>query len=169
MIYFDALVFQAAFWSLMVGLVIGLIRFIWESVYGQVNSGLSYSLVFSSSVAQHVEANAPADCATCCPQTPCGEDSDKPDIISKVHYLHFGIILFVIVAVLCIVISLLTEPIDPKHVSVCNTSPQLMNVLYVLVHVLVQQPYMRLRMNLSEHANDSMSIKNPTRHLCKRL
>ena len=40
-----------------------------------------------------------------------------PAVIADVHYLHFGIMLFVIVAVLCVVISLLTEPIDPKHVS----------------------------------------------------
>jgi SSS family transporter len=48
---------------------------------------------------------------------PCGESekSSKPDIISKVHYLHFGIILFVIVFVTTIIISLMTAPIDDVH------------------------------------------------------
>ncbi|BFZ17588.1 hypothetical protein BsWGS_20627 [Bradybaena similaris] len=48
---------------------------------------------------------------------PCGESykSQKPDIISKVHYLHFGILLFGIVFFTVIVISLLTAPIDDVH------------------------------------------------------
>ncbi|CAG5127310.1 unnamed protein product, partial [Candidula unifasciata] len=48
---------------------------------------------------------------------PCGEGykSEKPDIISKVHYLHFGILLFGIVFVTVVVISLLTAPIDDIH------------------------------------------------------
>ncbi len=32
------------------------------------------------------------------------------------HYLHFGVLLFVIVCIVTIVISLLTPPIDEKHV-----------------------------------------------------
>ena len=75
---------QGAFWGLMVGLVIGLVRFAWESAYGQ---------------------------------SPCGEDNGAPSIITSVHYLHFGIMLFVIVSMVTIVISLLTEQIDDKHVS----------------------------------------------------
>ncbi|XP_025090101.1 sodium/glucose cotransporter 4-like [Pomacea canaliculata] len=73
-----------AFWGLMVGLVVGLVRFAWEYAY---------------------------------PNVPCGEeDKDKrPGIISKVHYLHFGIILFVIVCIVTTVISLLTKPIDEIH------------------------------------------------------
>ncbi|KAL8605120.1 hypothetical protein ACOMHN_018921 [Nucella lapillus] len=73
-----------AFWGLMVGLVVGLIRFVWEYSYSSV---------------------------------PCGEeDKDgRPDIISKVHYLHFGILLFGIVFVVTVIISLLTEPIDDVH------------------------------------------------------
>ncbi|ELT94684.1 hypothetical protein CAPTEDRAFT_167766 [Capitella teleta] len=63
---------MGAFYSLMVGLVVGLIRFIWESVYGQV---------------------------------PCGEETSAPDIITKVHYLHFGIMLFGIVLIVCMVVS----------------------------------------------------------------
>lgn len=71
----------------MVGLGIGMIRFIWE---------FSYSTF------------------------PCGEEEkdDRPDIISKVHYLHFGIILFVITVAVAVVVSLMTEPIDDVHVSI---------------------------------------------------
>ena len=77
---------QGAFWGLMVGLAVGLIRFIWEYAYKTV---------------------------------PCGEEDQdgRPDIISKVHYLHFGILLFVIVTVVTVVVSLVTEPIDDIHVS----------------------------------------------------
>ncbi|KAI0208915.1 Sodium/glucose cotransporter 4 [Lamellibrachia satsuma] len=73
---------QGAFWGLMVGLVIGLIRFITESCY---------------------------------PRVPCGDESTVPSVISRVHYLHFGILLFGIVCIVTIVISMLTEPIDEKH------------------------------------------------------
>ena len=71
----------------MVGLVTGAIRFILEfAVYGQ--------------------------------PPPCGSDKVDmtPDIIRKVHYLHFGCILFVISALVTIVVSLLTKPIDPRKV-----------------------------------------------------
>ena len=78
----------------MVGLVVGMIRFIWEFSYG--------------------------------PAPPCGEDDTRSALISKVHYLHFGILLFVIVVVVTIVISLFTKPIDNKYVSFC----------YLYVHLI---------------------------------
>ncbi|ROT86016.1 hypothetical protein C7M84_022026 [Penaeus vannamei] len=76
-----------AFWGLMIGLVIGLIRFIME-----------YAFVIP----------------------PCGStDPDpRPDwikiLVGNVHYLHFGCILFVIVLVVTVVISYLTEPIPAE-------------------------------------------------------
>ena len=78
--------FQGAFWGLMVGLVVGLIRFAWE---------YSYSV------------------------PPCGESEDdhRPKVITDVHYLHFGCILFGICVVVTVVVSLLTKPIDDIHVS----------------------------------------------------
>lgn len=84
--YTTYIIFQGAFWGLMIGLVIGLTRFIWEYVYSV---------------------------------PPCGEGEKdiRPDIISKVHYLHFGILLFGIVFIATTVISLLTAPIDDCHVS----------------------------------------------------
>lgn len=50
---------------------------------------------------------------------PCGEahKSELPDIITKVHYLHFGMILFAISIVVTVAISLFTAPIDDVHVS----------------------------------------------------
>ncbi|ESO97756.1 hypothetical protein LOTGIDRAFT_203052 [Lottia gigantea] len=73
-----------AFWGLMAGLVVGLIRFGWEFSYDPL---------------------------------PCGEeDKDtRPDIIKKVHYLHFGIILFGIVVIVTWIISVLTAPIPDKY------------------------------------------------------
>jgi len=77
---------QGAFWSLMCGLVVGAVRFIVEFSYG----------------------------------TPPGCGSDKeyklPAIISQVHYLHFGCLLFGLTAIIAIVISLLTKPINPRKV-----------------------------------------------------
>ncbi|KAF6019352.1 SLC5A9 [Bugula neritina] len=74
---------HGAFWGLMVGLAVGLVRFVWEFSYG--------------------------------PAPPCGETDTRPAIITKVHYLHFGCILFAIVCIVTISISLLTKPIHEKH------------------------------------------------------
>lgn len=74
-----------AFWGLMIGLLTGMIRFIWQ---------------FSFS------------------EPPCAKsDLDKrPAIISKVHYLHFGVLLFIITCISTWVISILTEPIPDKYI-----------------------------------------------------
>ncbi|XP_038618675.1 sodium/glucose cotransporter 1 [Tachyglossus aculeatus] len=45
----------------------------------------------------------------------CMEPSKCPDIICKVHYLYFAIILFVISVVIILVISLLTKPIPDEN------------------------------------------------------
>ncbi|XP_076373202.1 sodium/glucose cotransporter 4-like [Tachypleus tridentatus] len=68
----------------MVGLVVGMTRFIWE---------FSYTV----------------------PSCASGQPDPRPDILSKVHYLHFGCILFVVSFMVTIVVSLSTEPIDTKH------------------------------------------------------
>ncbi|CAL1288650.1 unnamed protein product [Larinioides sclopetarius] len=77
---------QGAFWGLMVGLIVGMIRFIWE---------FSYTV------------------PSCASQLP----DPRPAIISKVHYLHFGIILFIITCIVTVVVSYATQPISKKHVS----------------------------------------------------
>ncbi|GIY78589.1 hypothetical protein CEXT_61671 [Caerostris extrusa] len=88
-VYILAIVFervneQGAFWGLMVGLIVGMIRFIWE---------FSYTV------------------PSCASQLP----DPRPDIISKVHYLHFGIILFVISSLVTIAVSYATQPIAKVH------------------------------------------------------
>lgn len=50
------------------------------------------------------------------PSPSCGEADTRPAII-QIHYLYFAIILFIITAISAAVISLLTPPIDSKHVS----------------------------------------------------
>uniref|UniRef100_A0A8P4GKX8 Sodium/glucose cotransporter 1 n=1 Tax=Dicentrarchus labrax TaxID=13489 RepID=A0A8P4GKX8_DICLA len=45
----------------------------------------------------------------------CVNPSDCPTIICGVHYLYFSIILFVVSCVLILSISLMTKPIDDKH------------------------------------------------------
>lgn len=90
--------FQGAFWSLMTGLVIGLLRF---------------GLEFGYSI------------------PPCGstEVDQRPkaikELVGKIHYLHFGILLFAFCTIVAIVVSLFTEKIDSKHVS--NNDQKLIN------------------------------------------
>ena len=48
----------------------------------------------------------------------CGEEDTRPVIISKVHFLHFTIILFFVSLCATIVISLCTNPIEDEHVSI---------------------------------------------------
>lgn len=98
-----AVFFQGAFWGLMVGLAVGLTRFILEfAVYGK--------------------------------PPPCGSDKEYyiPDIIGKVHYLHFGCILFATSFLAIIVISILTKPINPAKVA-CH-SLLFPSVSYSCVH-----------------------------------
>ncbi|XP_069137178.1 sodium/glucose cotransporter 4-like [Argopecten irradians] len=73
---------SGAFWGLMMGLLVGLIRLGLDFGYG-----------------------SPA----------CGEEDFRPSIISKVHFLHFTIILFFVSLFTTIIVSMLTQPIHPKH------------------------------------------------------
>lgn len=75
-----------AFWSLTIGLVIGLVRFVLEYAFEAPGCGSN-------------------------------EQDQSLTIVSKIHYLHFGILLFVISLLITVVISLLTEKIQDKHVS----------------------------------------------------
>lgn len=75
---------SGAFWGLMSGLVIGLIRFALEFIY---------------------------TVPSCSSQL----EDPRPLILSKVHYLHFGIILFIISGIVTIVVSLLTEPATAQY------------------------------------------------------
>ncbi|XP_012935634.1 sodium/glucose cotransporter 4 [Aplysia californica] len=45
----------------------------------------------------------------------CGEEDPRPAIVSKVHFLHFTIILFVVSVIATMLISALTKPIPKKH------------------------------------------------------
>ncbi|XP_012731887.2 sodium/glucose cotransporter 1 [Fundulus heteroclitus] len=45
----------------------------------------------------------------------CVEPSNCPTIICGVHYLYFGMILFVISCIIIVGVSLITKPIDDKH------------------------------------------------------
>ena len=47
----------------------------------------------------------------------CGEEDTRPAILSKVHFLHFTIILFFLSMFVMVVVSLMTDPVDEKHVS----------------------------------------------------
>ena len=47
----------------------------------------------------------------------CGEPDTRPSILRNVHYFYFALILFLLTGILCIVISLLTEPPEDELVS----------------------------------------------------
>lgn len=79
----------AVFWSLVTGLLIGLVRLVLE-------------FVIKDDVCGTVDAYT------------------RPAILAKVHYLHFGIILFVVSTVLVVAISFMTEPIEEECVSGWN-------------------------------------------------
>jgi hypothetical protein len=78
---------KGAFWGLIIGLGVGLIRFIWQFSYVEHPCVLSYL-------------------------------DERPLIISKVHFLHFGVILFLITCISSWAISLITEPIPEKYVNI---------------------------------------------------
>ncbi|XP_055329529.1 sodium/glucose cotransporter 4-like [Paramacrobiotus metropolitanus] len=73
---------KGAFWGLIVGLMLGIVRFILEFfVY---------------------------------PSVPCGEIDRRPSIIKDIHYLHFGLILFLLCVCVIVSVSLLTESPDQR-------------------------------------------------------
>ena len=50
----------------------------------------------------------------------CGEIDSRSEGMKKLlsmHYLYFGIMLFGLALIVVVVVSLMTDPIDPKHVS----------------------------------------------------
>ncbi len=50
------------------------------------------------------------------PEPGCGEYDPRPSVISKVHYMNFAVILFVLTCMTMYGISLLTKPLPKKNV-----------------------------------------------------
>ncbi|KAM6985416.1 sodium/glucose cotransporter 1 isoform 2-T2 [Aplochiton taeniatus] len=81
----------------------------------------------------------------------CVNPSPCPVIICDVHYLYFSIILFVVSCILVVSISLMTKPIDDKH-------------LYRLCWTLRNRTEERVDLEVEdwvEQDSDSMDIKEP--------
>jgi len=57
------------------------------------------------------------DFAYSAPDCGSGEKDERPDVVSKVDFLHFATILAVISTITMVVISLLTEPRPERKVS----------------------------------------------------
>lgn len=76
---------KGAFWGLVIGLTVGMARFIWQFSYSEPPCLRSYL-------------------------------DKRPLLITKVHFLHFGIFLFLLTCAASWVISLLTPPIPDKYV-----------------------------------------------------
>ena len=51
------------------------------------------------------------------PAPGCNKLDNRPLVIKYVHYFYFAFILFIITAVVCIVLSLLTDPPTTEQVS----------------------------------------------------
>ncbi|KAH9378471.1 hypothetical protein HPB48_016549 [Haemaphysalis longicornis] len=51
---------------------------------------------------------------------PCGLPDPRPAVITRVHYLHYGCLLFAFTAAVCTCVSLLTKPIPEDRV--CTTA-----------------------------------------------
>ncbi|XP_013787413.1 sodium/glucose cotransporter 4-like [Limulus polyphemus] len=73
-----------AFWGLMCGQVMGIIRFVLDFVYQE-------------------------------PHCSSSQRDSRPGILTEIHYLHFACIQFLFTAFCTVTFSLLTKPIDKKH------------------------------------------------------
>lgn len=51
------------------------------------------------------------------PAVQCGEADLRPSIVKDIHYLHFGLILFVFCVAVTMTVSLLTEPVSQQRVN----------------------------------------------------
>ena len=50
------------------------------------------------------------------PAPSCNEEDTRPAIIKDVHFFYVALILFVLTAIVCVIVSLLTEPPDDELV-----------------------------------------------------
>ena len=50
------------------------------------------------------------------PEPACGDVDTRPAIIKNIHFFYVALILFVLTGIVCIVVSLLTEPPDEELV-----------------------------------------------------
>lgn len=91
---------HGAFWGLIVGLITGLARFCMEIYYTYI---IGIPLCGSN------------------------EPDPRPWILTKVHYLHFGLIVFGVTSIVTIAVSLMTKPIDKKHVC----------IILIINHILI--------------------------------
>ena len=51
------------------------------------------------------------------PAPRCGETDTRPSVVKNVHYFYVALILFVLTSVVCVIVSLMTEPPDDELVS----------------------------------------------------
>ncbi|CAH1248727.1 SLC5A9 [Branchiostoma lanceolatum] len=122
-----------AFWGMIIGLVVGTVRLILDFSYGFPrcgepdnrpdiitrfhflmtscfsNRGAFWGMIIGLVVGT---IRLILDFSYGFPR--CGEPDNRPDIITKFHFLHFAILLFTLCIVATVVISLLTEPQDKE-------------------------------------------------------
>lgn len=102
--------FQGAFWGLIVGSILGLIRFGLEFGYTvpPCGKGKGIQCLLKIQIENYVKLKF------------IDEPDPRPEfvklVIGNVHHLHFGCMLFLITTIVTVVISLVTEPIDKNHV-----------------------------------------------------
>ena len=47
----------------------------------------------------------------------CGETDTRPGVLKNFHYMYFALLIFILTGVVCIIVSLCTEPPDDQYVS----------------------------------------------------
>jgi len=78
---------QGAFWGLMIGLSMGVVRMLLDFLY---------------------------------PEPGCGEVDYRPVVVSRIHYMYFALILFVITAVIVVIVSYAGKRPEPSQVRILD-------------------------------------------------
>ena len=48
----------------------------------------------------------------------CGETDDRPSFLQDFHFMYFALMLYLLTSLVCVVVSLLTKPVDPEMVGI---------------------------------------------------
>ena len=79
---------QGAFWGLMIGLTVGVVRMVLDFVY---------------------------------PEPGCGQVDLRPLIVSRVHYMYFALLLFLLTCITVVLFSYAGKQPDPSRVGILLT------------------------------------------------
>ena len=111
-----------AFWGLMGGLVVGLIRYFEKLISWTVEKILlngKYYLVISIICTNSLTIRFGVEFGYNKPACGAAQDNKPPkwwyQVIDSVHYLHFGVLLWALTTIITICVSRMTEPIAKEY------------------------------------------------------